>query len=257
MASYLPIVLGQDALQWLRHLPRHCIDDWSDFSRRFTANIQSLSNKPAQPWDLKSIKRQGDETLWSYLKRFQTMRNRISEVAEAAVIEDFYRGSNDSAFVRTILQKAPTTSEQLFREADLYITADERAQDLNGGVKPAPAALRRDTNQQPDKRWEKRRREEVHAAGPPASRAPGRTSRRRTHAGRHPRRSMPVPQGHAPHPSELQGLQALRRARPTLPASTSSSATRRTGRTAITPAARGGRRWSLPACRQRGQCHLR
>jgi hypothetical protein len=39
MTAYLPIVLGQDALQWLRHLPRHCIDDWSDFSQRFTANF--------------------------------------------------------------------------------------------------------------------------------------------------------------------------------------------------------------------------
>jgi hypothetical protein len=99
MTAYLPIVLGQDALQWLRHLPRHCINDWSDFSRRFIANFQSLSNKPAQPWDLKSIRRPGDETLRSYLKRFHTMRNRIPEVTEAAVIEDFYRGSNDSAFV--------------------------------------------------------------------------------------------------------------------------------------------------------------
>jgi hypothetical protein len=105
MTAYLPIVLGQDALQWLRHLPRHRIDDWSDFSRRFTANFQSLSDKPAQPWDLKSIKHRGDETLRSYLKRFQTMMNRIPEVAEAAVIENFYRGSNDSAFVRAILQK--------------------------------------------------------------------------------------------------------------------------------------------------------
>jgi hypothetical protein len=42
MTAYLPIVLGQDMLQWLRHLPRHCIDDWSDFSRCFTANFQSL-----------------------------------------------------------------------------------------------------------------------------------------------------------------------------------------------------------------------
>jgi hypothetical protein len=33
------------------------------------------------------------------------MRNRIPEVAEATVIEDFYRGSIDSAFVRAILQK--------------------------------------------------------------------------------------------------------------------------------------------------------
>jgi hypothetical protein len=73
------------------------------------------------------------------------MRNRIPEVAEAAVIEDFYRGSKDSAFVRATLQKAPTTSEQLFREADLYITADERAQDFIRGAKPAPAAPRCDT----------------------------------------------------------------------------------------------------------------
>jgi hypothetical protein len=173
MIAYLPIILGQDALQWLRHLLRHCIDDWSDFNRCFIANFQSLSDKSAQPWDLKSIKHRGDETLRSYLKRFQTMRNRIPEVAEAAVIEDFYRGSNDSAFIRAILQKASTTSEQLFREVDLYLTADERAQDLIGGAKPAPAAPRRDTNQQPDKRWEKRPHEEVHAAGPPASRARG------------------------------------------------------------------------------------
>jgi hypothetical protein len=34
----------------------------------------------------------------------------------------------------------PTTSEQLFREANLYITADERAQDLIGGAKSALAA---------------------------------------------------------------------------------------------------------------------
>jgi hypothetical protein len=101
------------------------------------------------------------------------MGNHIPEVAEAAVIEDFYRGSNDSTFIRAILQKAPTTSEQLFQEVDLYIIVDERAQDLIGGAKSAPAVPRRDTNQQPDKRWEKRPREEVHTAGPPASRARG------------------------------------------------------------------------------------
>jgi hypothetical protein len=43
------------------------------------------------------------------------------------VIEDFYRRSNDSTFVRAILQKVPATFKQLFREADLYITADEWA----------------------------------------------------------------------------------------------------------------------------------
>jgi hypothetical protein len=101
------------------------------------------------------------------------MRNRNPEVTEVAVIEDFYRGSNDSAFVRAILQKAPTTSEQLFQEANLYITADEQAQDLIGGANPAPLAPQRDANQQPNKCWEKRPSEEVHATGPPVSLARG------------------------------------------------------------------------------------
>jgi hypothetical protein len=101
------------------------------------------------------------------------MRNCIPEVAEAAVIEDFYRGSNDPTFVRAILQKAPTTSEQLFREADIYIIVDERAQDLIGGAKSAPPVPRRDMNQQPDKRWEKRPHEELHTVGSPVARARG------------------------------------------------------------------------------------
>jgi hypothetical protein len=97
------------------------------------------------------------------------MRNRISKVA--AVIEDFYQGSNDSTFIRAILQKALVTFEQLFQEADLYITTDERAQNLIEGMKPVPPAPRRDTNQLPDRRWEKRPREEVHTVGPPLARA--------------------------------------------------------------------------------------
>jgi hypothetical protein len=48
---------------------------------------------------------------------------------------------------------------------------DEKAQDLIGGVKPVPPAPQRDTNQQPNKRWDKRPREEVHTTGPPAAQA--------------------------------------------------------------------------------------
>jgi hypothetical protein len=49
MTAYLPIVLGEDALQWLQHLPRHYIDNLDDLCDPFIANIQSLSNKLAQP----------------------------------------------------------------------------------------------------------------------------------------------------------------------------------------------------------------
>jgi hypothetical protein len=57
---------------------------------------------------------------------------------------------------------------------------------------------------------------------------PRSTSRRRTYIGRHPRRPVPVPQGHAPHPPKLQRLQALRWEQSTLPTSTASPTSRRT-----------------------------
>jgi hypothetical protein len=172
------------------------------------------------------------------------------------VIEDFYRGSNDSTFVRAILQKAPTTSEQLFREADLYITADKRAQDLIGGTKPALSVPRCDTNQQTNKRWEKRPREEVHAARPPVSRARGaphggertlddifdaqclyhkdmrhtlQNCRDFKHSVGNGRPFQPLPPPH--HEEDPENLDNLR--------------------------SRRGRRWSVPACRWRGQHHLR
>jgi hypothetical protein len=67
------------------------------------------------------------------------------------------------------------------------------------------------------------------------------TPRRRTNIGRHPRRPVPVPQGYASYPLELQRLQALRWEWSTLPTSTTSPTTRRTQRTSTTSAAgRGG-----------------
>jgi hypothetical protein len=75
------------------------------------------------------------------------MRNRIPDVMEATVIDDFYHGSNDPAFIRAIFQKAPATSKQLFQEADINITADERAKDLISHTKPTPQAPKKDGNQ--------------------------------------------------------------------------------------------------------------
>lgn len=72
---------------------RHCVDRWANFCDHFVANYQSLSNKLAQSYDLKSIRCNNDESLRSFLKRFQSMRNHIPGIDEAVVIEDFFWGS--------------------------------------------------------------------------------------------------------------------------------------------------------------------
>jgi hypothetical protein len=66
------------------------------------------------------------------------MRNCIPDIAEAMMIDDFLQGSHEEAFIRAILQKAPMTSKQLFREVDVYITADEWAHKLNGQPRASP-----------------------------------------------------------------------------------------------------------------------
>ena len=61
-------MMGIDVLQWLRHLLNNCISSWDSFCEKFTTNFNSLSNKPAQPWDLWMVKGKHNENLRSYLK---------------------------------------------------------------------------------------------------------------------------------------------------------------------------------------------
>jgi hypothetical protein len=61
MTAYLPIVLGQDALQWLWHLPRHRIDDWEisviGLSRTSSPSlINRRSRGTSNPSDDRTIK---------------------------------------------------------------------------------------------------------------------------------------------------------------------------------------------------------
>jgi len=58
------------------------------------------------------------------------MRNRISNIVDDVVINDFYRGSCDEDLVKELLKTPPLTAEQLFRDADRYITVAEQARDL-------------------------------------------------------------------------------------------------------------------------------
>jgi hypothetical protein len=145
------------------------------------------------------------------------------------------------ASVQAILQKALVTSEQLLREADIYITVDERAQDLNEGAKPTLPTLRKDMNQQPDKLWDKRPREEMHTAGcwllgPEEHPVVGYGHRMRSST------SMPIPQGDMPHSTKLSTLQELHRAWPTDPTAPTSPSTRRAPRAGLASAA-GWRGW--------------
>ena len=130
MSSYHLIVLGQDVPYWLPHLCHHYINNGADFCVRLIAHFQSLFNKLTQPWYLKSIKCKEDDSYCSSLKCFQSMRNRIPNITEVEMSEDFYRGSHDEAFVHAILQRDLATSEKLVHDIDRYITANKRSHDL-------------------------------------------------------------------------------------------------------------------------------
>lgn len=66
------------------------------------------------------------------------MRNRIPDFIKTVMTKDLYQGSHDRAFLRAILQKAMTTSKQLFWEADIYITTYEQAHNLVDQPRTAP-----------------------------------------------------------------------------------------------------------------------
>ena len=58
------------------------------------------------------------------------MRNKIPNITNALIINDFYHGSCDKDLMKEILKAPPVIAKQLFRDADRYITAVEQVEDL-------------------------------------------------------------------------------------------------------------------------------
>lgn len=77
-----------------------------------------------------TIKCKNNESLHFFLKCFQLMRNCIPIFTKATMIEDFYRGSHDEAFIRATLHRSLNMSKQLFHDVDRYITVHEWACDI-------------------------------------------------------------------------------------------------------------------------------
>ena len=84
------------------------------------------------------------------------MRNKIPNIVDEVIINDFYRGCCDEDLIRELLKKPPISAEQLFRDADRYILAFEHARDFTDKRpskekqdKPADAPRQ-------DRRWDKR-----------------------------------------------------------------------------------------------------
>jgi len=123
------------------------------------------------------VKRKHNENLRSYLKRFQTMRNKIPNIVDDVVIDDFCCGSCDEDLVKELLKTLPLTAKQLFRDTDRYITAVEQALDLvdkRRDVRPKEKQEKAEDTPWQDHRWEKRPCiEEVNAMGPLATRPRG------------------------------------------------------------------------------------
>ena len=89
------MALKDGARSWLLNLPLGSISSWGEMRDRFVANFPGTRDRPPAAGDLHRIKQQPGETLRKYIQRFNSVRLKIPEVTDEAIISAFSNGVRD------------------------------------------------------------------------------------------------------------------------------------------------------------------
>jgi hypothetical protein len=89
---YFHLCLDQAPLTWLESLEKYLIDKWDQLKQQFTSNFAGAMGRSGTRMDLAMVKREQDETLRKYMRRFFDKCATVVDVTDKEVIDLFQDG---------------------------------------------------------------------------------------------------------------------------------------------------------------------
>lgn len=90
--QYLQLQLTRPARAWLKQLPRNSFDSWGDFECEFIQNFRETYKRPTTIEQLCACKQRFDESIRTYIQRWNILKNDSEDFCEESAVEDFKRG---------------------------------------------------------------------------------------------------------------------------------------------------------------------
>ncbi|RDY12155.1 hypothetical protein CR513_03082, partial [Mucuna pruriens] len=120
-----PRTLKGVAIQWMTTLPPRTIQTFKDLADVFISQFAANKKKQLKVADLFDIKQSREESLKSYLARFNTATVRVNDPDQKFFIKAFQKGLRASPFSDSLALKRPNSMAEIRTRAEKHIEVEE------------------------------------------------------------------------------------------------------------------------------------
>ncbi|XP_073121284.1 uncharacterized protein [Henckelia pumila] len=111
--------------RWFEKLEPQSVRSFAKFKQVFLQHFGSSKRYKKTAYSLFEAKQSGEESLRTYIKRFNKIALEVPTCAQETKITDFTQGLREGEFFKSLVKKAPRTFEDLLARAEKYINMEE------------------------------------------------------------------------------------------------------------------------------------
>ncbi|XP_073133622.1 uncharacterized protein [Henckelia pumila] len=117
--------LVDSAQRWFEKLEPQSVQSFAEFKQVFLQYFGSSKRYRKTAYSLFEAKQSGEESLRTYIKRFNKIALEVPTCAQETKITAFTQGIREGEFFKSLVKKAPRTFEDLLARAEKYINMEE------------------------------------------------------------------------------------------------------------------------------------
>ncbi|XP_073129061.1 uncharacterized protein [Henckelia pumila] len=117
--------LVDSAQRWFEKLEPQSVRSFAEFKQVFLQHFGSSKRYKKTAYSLFEAKQSGEESLRTYIKRFNKITLEVPTCAQETKITAFTQGLREGEFFKSLVKKAPRTFEDLLARAKKYINMEE------------------------------------------------------------------------------------------------------------------------------------
>ena len=125
MCRAFPMTLNGAARIWFSQLTPNSVSTFKELSTQFTAHFIGGHRYKKSTAYLMSIKQQGDETLQSYISRFNKEALSINEADDKILVAAFTNGLQKGKLLFSLYKNDPKTMSEVLYRATKYMSAED------------------------------------------------------------------------------------------------------------------------------------
>ena len=125
MCRTFPTTLKGPAQVWFGKIPSNSVSSFEELSKLFVNNFIGGQRHKHSSSSLLTIEQGENESLWSFITRFNREALTVDEVDDKLLLATFHNGVNSDLFIHKLYEKEPQSMAKLVHSAQNFMNAED------------------------------------------------------------------------------------------------------------------------------------